>query len=90
LAFVTQPYFKLRWVPQNSVNRIRDIFLTKAKLLVTSTAAISTSNNKRAETATDNCFSYSVGTNDEPAVNIIEMEGLQYLDDEDNAIEILH
>ncbi|KAK0048479.1 hypothetical protein Bpfe_022094 [Biomphalaria pfeifferi] len=88
-AAVSHPLFKLRWVPANNVQSVRNLFLAKATQ--ESLSSIVHQNNVPASAPVDNDNFFSFESGHTPPTEIIsDMEILQYFDDKSTSLEILH
>lgn len=88
-AAVSHPFFKLRWVPANNVQSVRNLFLAKATQ--ESLSSIVHQNNVPASAPVDNDNFFSFESGHTPPTEIIsDMEILQYFDDKSTSLEILH
>ncbi|KAK0050590.1 hypothetical protein Bpfe_019927 [Biomphalaria pfeifferi] len=86
---VSHPFFKLRWVPANNVQSVRNLFLAKATQ--ESLSSIVHQNNVPASAPVDNDNIFSFESGHTPPTEIIsDMEILQYFDDKSTSLEILH
>lgn len=94
LASVSHPFFKLRWVPKEKRNDVKDLLFNEAESLC-SHETVKDTESSLSKTSSETFFSFEEGTSsDESTLNVstkntVQLECLQYLQNNDGSLESL-
>lgn len=96
LASVSHPFFKLRWVPKEKKNNVKELLVNEAESLLTYvTKTRNDSINTSEAKSSESFFTFEGGSSDESVENTsvkntIELQCLQYLQNEDTCLDSLN
>jgi hypothetical protein len=96
IAAVSHPFFKLRWVPKERKNYVKELLVNEAESLLSyvSKTRNDTTNTSEAE-RNESFFAFEGGSSSDDSVantsvkNTVELECLQYLQNEDTCLDSL-
>ncbi|XP_029669432.1 uncharacterized protein LOC115239192 [Formica exsecta] len=96
LAAVSHPFFKLRWVPKERKNDVKELLVNETESLLTHMSKTrNDSMNVSEATHSESFFTFEGGFSDESVANTsikntIELQCLQYLQNEDTRLDSLN
>ncbi|KYN04952.1 hypothetical protein ALC62_04168 [Cyphomyrmex costatus] len=94
LAAVSHPFFKLRWVPKERKNSVKELLINEAESLLNSVPK--THNSINISEVTSSFFPFEGGSSSDDSVtntsvkNTIKLQCLQYLQNEDTSLDTLN
>ncbi|KYQ54442.1 hypothetical protein ALC60_06674 [Trachymyrmex zeteki] len=96
LAAVSHPFFKLRWVPKERKNDVKELLINEAECLKKLNFVPKTRNLINISEVTSTFFSFEGGSSSDESItntsvkNTIELQCLQYLQDEGTCLDMLN
>lgn len=97
LAAVSHPFFKLRWVPKERKNDVKELLVNETESLLTHMSKTrNDSMNVSEATHSESFFTFEGGLSSDESVantsikNTIELQCLQYLQNEDTRLDSLN